>query len=145
MTPIWRTHLTVCCFSDFWLLPYITWIWLTGAGGGSWITLDFHGLIFWAYVALVVIDIALSSIGVASFPSAKASRIHLCSIVLSVILLAVGFVIYGKLMRARVSGQQVPLLKNHSITNQSGMHFKAAKRGCKLSVNWSGASARSFE
>ena len=73
----------------------------SGGGGGNWITLDFSGLIFWTYVALLTIHIALSSIAVLSFPKSGVLRIHLSSIVDSVILLAAGFVAYGKLLRAR--------------------------------------------
>ena len=43
----------------------------------------------------------LSSIAVLSFPNSGALRIHLWSMVLSVILLVAGFVFYGKLLRAQ--------------------------------------------
>ena len=70
-------------------------------GGGNWITLDFRGFIFWTYITLLAIHITLSSIGVLSFPNSGALRIHLCSMVLSVILLIAGFLFYGKLLRAQ--------------------------------------------
>jgi hypothetical protein len=74
----------------------------TGAGGGgNWITLDFSGLIFWTYVALLTIHITLSSIAVLSFPKSGVLRIHFSSMVVSVILLAAGFVAYGKLLRSQ--------------------------------------------
>src|SRR5205807_5316380 len=57
------------------------------------ITLDFRGLIFWTYIALLAIDVALSSIGIVSFPKSGVLRIHFCSMVLSVILLVVGFIL----------------------------------------------------
>lgn len=71
-------------------------------GGGNWITLDFRGLIFWTYIALLAIHLTLSSIAILLFPNSGALRIHLCSMVLSVILLIAGFVFYGKLLRAQV-------------------------------------------
>ena len=74
----------------------------SGGGGGNWITLDFSGLIFWTYVALLTIHITLSSIAVLSFPKSGVLRIHFSSLVVSVILLAAGFVAYGKLLRAQV-------------------------------------------
>jgi len=70
-------------------------------GGGNWITFDFRGLIFWTYITLLAIHVTLSSIAVLSFPNSGALRIHLCSMVLSVILLIAGFVFYGKLLRAQ--------------------------------------------
>ena len=65
-------------------------------GGGNWITLDFRGLIFWTYITLVAVHVTLSSIAVLLFPKAGALRIHLGSMVLSVILLVTGVAVYGK-------------------------------------------------
>jgi hypothetical protein len=73
----------------------------TREGSGNWITLDFQGLIFWTYVTLIGVHVALSSIGVVSFPTSGALRIHFWAMVLSVILLVIGVVIYGKLLRAQ--------------------------------------------
>jgi hypothetical protein len=73
----------------------------SGGGGGNWITLDFSGLILCTYVALLTIHIALSSIAVLSFPKSGVLRIHLSSMVVSVVLLAAGFVAYGRLLRAQ--------------------------------------------
>jgi hypothetical protein len=105
MAATWRTHLIICLF--LWLLA-IPIYFLDRAsmegGGGNWITLDFRGLIFWTYIALLVIQVALSSIGVVLFPKSGALRIHFCSIVLSVFLLVGGFVVYGKLLRAEAIG-----------------------------------------
>jgi hypothetical protein len=52
----------------------------------------FQGLILWAYITLLAIDVALSSSGIVSFPKSGALRIHSWSMVLSVILLVAGFV-----------------------------------------------------
>ena len=67
--------------------------------GGNWITLDFRGLIFRAYIILLAIHVTLSSIGVLLFPRSGVLRIHFGSMVLSVILLVAGFVVYGKLLQ----------------------------------------------
>src|SRR5437773_4891950 len=101
MQPIWRKHLIICLFLGLLAIPiYLLDLALTEKGGGNWITLDFRGLIFWTYIALLAIDVALSSIGIVSFPKSGVLRIHFCSMVLSVILLVVGFISYGKLLGA---------------------------------------------
>jgi hypothetical protein len=102
MTSTWRKHLIICLFLGLLAVPvYFLDLATTQQGGGNWITLDFRGFIFWTYITLLAIHITLSSIGVLSFPNSGALRIHLCSMVLSVILLIAGFVFYGKLLRAQ--------------------------------------------
>jgi len=102
MQPVWRKHLIICLSLGLLAIPiYFIDLASAGEGGGSWITLDFRGLVFWTYVALLAIDIVLSSIGVVLFPKSGALRIHFWSVVLSVILLVTGFVVYGKLLRAQ--------------------------------------------
>src|SRR6266536_1606255 len=101
MQPTCPHHPIPCLFLALLAIPlYLLDLALTATGGGNWITLDFRGLIFWTYVSLVAIDVALSSIGIVSFPKSGALRIHFWSMVLSVILLVVGFILYGKLLRA---------------------------------------------
>ena len=101
MQSIWCKHLVICLFLGLLTIPiYFLDLALTEEGGGNWITLDFRGLIFWTYIALLAIDVALSSIGVLSFPKSGALRIHFWSMMLSVILLVAGFVVYAKLLRA---------------------------------------------
>ena len=102
MMSIWRKHLIICLFLGLLAIPmYLMDLASTrDGGGGNWITLDFRGLIFWTYTALLAIDVALSSIGIVSFPKSGVLRIHFCSMVLSAILLVVGFILYGKLLRA---------------------------------------------
>ena len=86
---------------------------LGGRGGsGNWITLDFRGLIFWTYITLLAIHLTLSSIAVLFFPKARALRIHVGSIVISVILLAGGVVVYGKLRRLAISNQEQRLMES---------------------------------
>jgi len=101
MQLIWRKHLIICLFLGLLAIPiYFLDLAFTEEGGGNWITLDFRGLIFWTYVSLVAVDVALSSIGAVSFPKSGVLRIHFWSMVFSVILLVVGFIVYGKLLRA---------------------------------------------
>jgi hypothetical protein len=104
MIAIWRKHLIVCLFLGLLAIPiYVMDMRSTmNRGGGNWITLDFRGLIFWTYIAFLVIDVVLSSIAVLTFPKSGVLRIHFCSIVLCVILLVTGFIVYGKLLRAHI-------------------------------------------
>ncbi len=114
MKSIWRKHLIICLFLALLAVPiYFLDLAFTGGGGGSnWITLDFRGLIFWTYVTLLAIQVALSSIAVLLFPRAGVLRIHLGSMVLSVVLLTAGLVVYGKLRRAIISNQQQSLMES---------------------------------
>jgi hypothetical protein len=101
MTAIWRRHLIICVLLGLLAIPiYFLDLVFTGEGGGNWITLDFRGLIFWTYIMWLAIDVPLSSIAVVLFARVGALRIHFWSMVLSVMLLAVGFVLYGRLLRA---------------------------------------------
>src|SRR5215831_1803621 len=100
MTSIWRKHLIICVFLGLLAVPiYFADMRSTG-GGGGWITLDFRGFIFWGYIILLAIHVAVSSTAVWSFPKSGALRIDFGSMVLSVILLVTGVVAYGKLLRA---------------------------------------------
>jgi hypothetical protein len=102
MTSTWRKHLIICLFLGLLAVPvYFLDLATTQQGGGNWITLDFRGLIFWTYITLLAIHVTLSSISVLLFPNSGTLRIHLWSMVLSVILLIAGFVFYGKLLRAQ--------------------------------------------
>jgi hypothetical protein len=102
MTAIWRKHLMICLFLGLLAIPiYFMDRASTGGGGGSWITLDFQGLIFWTYIALLAIDVVLSSTAVLLFPKSGALCIHVWSMALSVVLLVAGVAIYGKLLRAQ--------------------------------------------
>ena len=101
MKSVWRKHLIILSAFGLLAVPiYLLDLASSGGGGGNWITLDFRGFIFWTYVTWFVIHIALSSIAVLSFPQSGLLRIHFGSMVLSLILLAAGFVAYGKLLRA---------------------------------------------
>jgi hypothetical protein len=83
-----------------------------GKGGGSWITLDFRGLLFWTYITLLAIQLVLSSIAVLSFPKSGLLRIHVSAIVLSIGLLVVGIFAYGKLHRLIASNEQRALMES---------------------------------
>ena len=120
MTSIWRKHLIICLFLGLLAVPiYFLDLTSTGGGGGNWITLDLRGLIFWTYVTLLAIHVALSSIVTLSFPKSGMLRIHFWSMVVSVILLVTGFVAYGKLLRAQaISSRQRSLMERcRSLTD----------------------------
>jgi hypothetical protein len=104
VTSTWGKHLIICLCLGLLAIP-IYFLGLASTedgGGGNWITLDFRGLIFWTYIALLAIHVVLSSIGVLSFPNSGVLRIHTGALVLSLFLLVTGFAIYGKLLRAHV-------------------------------------------
>jgi hypothetical protein len=102
MSSIWRKHLIICLFLGLLAIPiyFMDLASMADGGGGNWITLDFRGVVFWTYITLLTIDVVLSSIAVLSFPGLGALRIHFWSMLFSVILLIVGLVVYGKLLRA---------------------------------------------
>ena len=98
-----QKHLIICLFLALLAAPiYFLDLAATGTTSGSnWISLDFRGLIFRAYIILLAIHVTLSSVGVLLFPRSAVFRIHFGSMVLSVILLVAGFVVYGKLLKLR--------------------------------------------
>jgi hypothetical protein len=108
MRSVWRKHLTICVFLVVLAVPiyFLDLAFTTGGGGGNWITLDFRGLIFWTYSTLVAIHVTLSSIAVLLFPKLGALRVHLGSMVLSMILLVAGVVTYGNVRRLTISNEQ---------------------------------------
>jgi hypothetical protein len=114
MKSTWHKHLIICLFLGLLAVPiYFLDLASTRArGGGNWITLDFRGLIFWTYMTLLAIQVALSSIAVLSFPKLGVLRIHLGSMVLSLILLAASFVVYGKLRERAISNRQRTLMES---------------------------------
>ena len=85
---------------------------LRGGGGGNWIALDFRGVVFWSYVALLGVDVTLSSIAVLGLPKAGLLRIHLGSMVFAVLLLITGVAVYGKLRRAAMSNEYRTTMAN---------------------------------
>ena len=115
MKSTWHKHLIICLLLGLLAFPlYFLDLAIAGeGGGGNWITLDFRGLIFWTYITLLVIHVVVSSIAVWAFPKVGALRIHLGSMVLSLILLVAGFIAYGKLLRYRtISSQQRTLMES---------------------------------
>jgi hypothetical protein len=104
MMSTWRKHLIICLFLGCWRFPSTFSIWRPinreAAIGSHSIS---EGLSFWTYITLLAIHVTLSSIAVLSFPNSGALRIHVCSTVLSVILLGAGYFFYGKLLRAQVA------------------------------------------
>ena len=101
MKSVWRKHLIICLVLGLLAIPiyFLDRALLGRGGGGNWINLDFRGLIFWSYIALVAVHVTLSSFAVLLFPKAGALRIQLGSMVLSVILLVTGVAVYGKVRR----------------------------------------------
>jgi hypothetical protein len=108
MKSTWRKHVIICLFLGLLAVPiyFMDMASTEESGGSNWIKLDFGRLIFWTYITLLGIHVVVSSIAVLSFPKAGALRIHVGSMVLSVILLAAGVVVYGKVRRAIASNQQ---------------------------------------
>ena len=110
-----RKHLIICLFLGLLAVPiyFLDLALLTPVrGGGNWITLDFRGLIFWTYITWLCIQVVLSSIAVLSFPNLGALRIHLGSMALSLILLASGSVVYGKLREQAESDRHRALMES---------------------------------
>jgi len=106
MKSVWRKHLIICLVLGLLAIPiYFLDRTLLGPSGGNWITLDFRGLIFWTYIILVAIQVALSSVAVLLFPKVETLRIYLGSMVLAVVLFITGFAVYGKLRRASISNE----------------------------------------
>jgi hypothetical protein len=104
----WRKHLIVCLFWALLAIPvyFLDRALLGGREGGSnWITLDFRGLIFWAYVLLAGIGVTVSSIAILVFPKSGAFRVYSGSIVLSAVLLVMSAVVYEKLQRLAIANQ----------------------------------------
>jgi len=113
MKSVWRKHLIICLVLGLLAIPvYFLDRALLGPSGGNWITLDFRGLIFWTYITLVAIHVTLSSVSMLLLPRAGTLRIHLGSMVLSVILLVTGVAIYGKVRRLAMSNEYRALMEN---------------------------------
>src|SRR5881397_1178532 len=112
MRSVWRKHLIICLFLGLLAVPmyFLDLAFTSGGGGSNWITLDFRGLIFWTYITLIAVHVTVSSIAVLLFPNAGALRIHLGSMVLSVILLVTGVATYGKLRRLAISNEHRALM-----------------------------------
>ena len=126
----WRKHVIICLFLGLLAFPlYFLDLASTGErGGGNWITLDFRGLIFWTYVTLLAVHVIVSSIAVWSFPKVGALRIHLGSMVLSLILLVAGFIAYGKFLRYRTISSQQPTLMESRTSLVEVIGMKATHR-----------------
>jgi hypothetical protein len=104
MTSTWRKHLIICLFLGLLAIPiYFLDLAYLRPRGGDWITLDWWGLIFWTYITLLVIHVALSTIAVQSFPRSGVLRIHFGSMLLSLALFATGSVVYEKVRQWEIA------------------------------------------
>jgi hypothetical protein len=115
MKSIWRKHLILCLFLGLLALPiyFLDRTLLSPrGGGGNWIALDFRGLIFWTYITLLTIEVALSSIAVLLFRRFGVLGIHFVSMVLSLILVTCGSVIYGRLREQAITNQHEALIRS---------------------------------
>jgi len=122
----WWKHLIICVSLGLLAIPiYFLDEATLRPSGGNWITLDFRGLLFWTYTALLAIHVTLSSIAVLLFPRSGALRIQFGSIVLSVILLVTGFVVYGKVLRLH-------LMQAYEIRTRTAKHWGH----CNLLCQW---------
>ena len=99
MESIWRKHLIICLFLGLLAIPvYFLDLALNKPerASGNWITPNFQGFIFWTYIALLAIQVVLSSIAISAFPRLGALPIHHGSMPVSLILLVAGFFIFVK-------------------------------------------------
>jgi hypothetical protein len=115
MKTMWRRHLIACLSFGLLAVPiyFLDQAYLRPRAGGNWIpALDFRGLIFWNYITLLAIYVAVSSIAVLLFPRLGALRIHFGSMVLSLVLLVAGLVISGKLHDRAYSNQRRALMES---------------------------------
>ena len=113
MQSVWPKHLIIYLLLGLLAVPiYFIDVAFTdrGKGSGNWITLDLQGFIFWAYVTLLAVHIAFSSIAVVLFPRLGALPIQCASLLLSLILLVGGFVISAALHDRAVSNQYRTLM-----------------------------------
>jgi hypothetical protein len=116
MKVTWRKHLIICLFLGLLAVPiYFLDLQLlapSGRGSGNWITVDFRGIIFWAYITLFAIHVVLSSIAILLFSRLGALRVHLGSMVVSLILFAGGAVVWEKLRDRAISNQFRTLMES---------------------------------
>ena len=115
MESVWRKHLVICLLLGLLAIPiYFLDVALNkpGRASGNWIILNFQGFIFWTYIALLAIQVVLSSTALLSFPRLGALSIHLGSMLLSLILLVAGLFIFSKLHDWAVFNQYRALMES---------------------------------
>ena len=108
MKSTWCKHLVICLFLGLLAVPiyFLDRDLLAPAGAsGNWITLDFRGVIFRAYLVLLASHVALTSIAVLSFHRLGVLPIQFGSMLLSLILFVAGSGIYAKLHQRAISNQ----------------------------------------
>ena len=101
-SPMWKQHIGICSGLVLVAIPvYFADRYLLKGGGGGWISLNLNGLIIVPYIAFVAVQIAVSSLALFQFPTARVVPLHLLSGVTSIGLLVVGFFAYTGYERAR--------------------------------------------
>jgi hypothetical protein len=93
---MWKQHIGICATLVLFGIPvYVADQFLLKGGGGGWISFDFQGLIIIPYIGFVVFQIAVSSLALFQFPTARVLPLHLLSGIISIGLLVVGFFAYS--------------------------------------------------
>ena len=88
---MWRQHIGICTALVLLAIPlYVADRNLLKGGGGDWISLKLNGLIIIPYIAFVAVQIAVSSLALFQFPTARVIPLHLICGVISTGLLVVG-------------------------------------------------------
>ncbi|PYS32713.1 MAG: hypothetical protein DMG14_33750 [Acidobacteria bacterium] len=101
-SPMWKQHIGICTALVLLGIPlYVADRYLLKGGGGGWISLNLNGLIIIPYIAFVAVQIAVSSLALFQFPTARVLPLHLLSGVISIGLLVVGFFAYSGYERAQ--------------------------------------------
>lgn len=99
---MWKQHIGICIVLMLLAIPlYVADRYIFKGGGGGWISLNLTGLIIIPYIAFVAVQIAVSSLALFQFPTARMLSLHLLSAFISVGLLVVGFFVYSSYERAR--------------------------------------------
>jgi len=89
-----RIQFIVCAILVLLSIPvyFLDNYWLKG-GGGDWLSLDFSKLLFRAYLLFIGIYIAVSTVSLLINHGNSFLKVHLFSLIISVLILSVGFFI----------------------------------------------------
>lgn len=98
---MWKQHVAICTALALLALPLYFADRQLGKGGGGWIALDLRGVIIIPYIAFVALHIALSSLLLFLFPTARLLPLHVLSAFVTIGLLAAAFFTYTNYERAK--------------------------------------------